>query len=204
MFAVIGTAFAVVPLLFDRILTDSSTGGGCSGTGDIPPEYLPPGLEDGCVSDFSSWLHDGVGPVKLVGLIGIPFALLGVYIVIRTLRTAAWLDGTTLRQRGAFRTRAVDLSTATVSAGLRTTRRSDGDGQMIVSQVPMLVARGETGTISLSLQGAGLDQLPSPELRLLADAMVAGRSTAGPDAEAWAVAAQLRAMADNPMRLDSR
>jgi hypothetical protein len=212
-FAAVGTAFAVIPLAADRALADL-TGfgdgtGGCADTDGIPAEYLPAGVS-GCGTGFSAWLHGGLGPLKLIGLIGIPFALLGVVMVLRTLRTAAWLDGTTLRMRGAFRSRSVDLATAAVTAGVSTHRNSDGDGHVTLSRVPMLVARDpQSGrTLSLPLQGMGLDHLPPRELRLLADAMTAGRPTAGPhagpDVDVHRVAAQLREMADNPLQLPAR
>jgi len=232
IFAAFGAAFAVLPLTTDRTLAhltgfgDGTTG--CVDTGDIPAQYLPPGINDGCgAGGFSAWLHGGLGPVKLIGLIGVPIALLGIVMVLRALRSAAWLDGTTLRVRGAFRTRSIDLATATVTAGMSTHRNSDG-GRVTVSRVPMLVARDpQSGrTISLPLQGMGLDQLPSQELRLLADAMTAGRPnpatarpaaeqpsatrlgaiqpSAGADVDAHQAAAQLREMAQNPLQLPAR
>jgi hypothetical protein len=209
IFAAVGTAFAVLPLAADGMLADltgfGDGGESCVDTGGIPARYLPAGVS-GCDHGFSAWLHGGLGPMKLIGLVGIPFALLGIVMVLRTLRTAAWLEGTTLRMRGAFRSRSVDLATATVTAGMSTHRNSDGDGHVTVSRVPMLVARdrGSGRTISLPLQGQGLDHLPPRELRLLADAMTTGRPAAGPDADVHRAAAQLREMAENPLQLPAR
>jgi hypothetical protein len=60
----------------------------------LPSDALPPELR-GCADLPTA----GLGPIRFVGLIGLPFALIGLYFMARILRNAAWLDGTTLRVR---------------------------------------------------------------------------------------------------------
>jgi MFS family permease len=129
------------------------------------------------------------------------FPGLGLSVAMWWLRAAAWLDGTTLRIRGAFRSRRIDLATADVTLGT-VTHTSEGTGYQ---RVPVLVARDPASgrRVKLSLSGAGMDRLPPVELRALADAMIAGRPEESP-ADAWQVASHLRQMADNPLDLPAR
>jgi hypothetical protein len=104
-----------------------------------------------------------------------------------------------LRVRGAFRTRAVDLSTADITVGMIT--HTDDNRHR---RVPTLVARDPASgrRVRLSLNGAGLDRLPPAELRALAEAMTAGRPVSQTDA--WRTASHLQQMADNPLELPLR
>jgi hypothetical protein len=193
VFAAVGVAFAVFPFVADRFLRDlTGAADTCTSTTDIagiPPDLLPPDLQV-CAAG-TGWLHDGLGPYRLIGLVGIPFALLGLYLAVKALRTAAWLDGTTLQVRGALGIRAVNLSTADITAAVVTHRTTDDGGHTTITQIPTLGARDpETGRkVSLPLQGMGT----------LADAITVGRPTT--DGDVQVIAGQLRAMAGNPLGL---
>ncbi|MFI7597206.1 hypothetical protein [Actinoplanes sp. NPDC049681] len=197
VFAAGGAAFALLPLAFDGFLGRMFGGDDSCPSPDevsgIPPSMLPPEIRD-CVSD-GSWLpfDDGFGPMRLIALFGVPFIFLGLYIALRTLRTAAWLDGTTVSVRGALRTKKIDLARAEVSGGSYTLRRNVGTSYASVERVPQLIARDpDSGrTVTIPLRGIGTAQLPSSELRGLADAMRPGTP----------VAADLRKMADDPLGL---
>jgi hypothetical protein len=200
LFAAAGVAFTLLPFAVDGWLrgtfgADEScpTSSEISG---IPPELLPPSVRE-CVSD-GSWFNgaDGFGAMRLIGLLGIPFVLVGGYLVLSALRTAGWLEGTRATVRGAIRTRTVDLGTATVTAGATTYRRN----RDTTHQVPTLVARDPAGhRVTIPLHGVGMAQLPPAELRALAEALTANRNR-----DARTLATQLRAMAENPLGLTSR
>jgi hypothetical protein len=196
IFVVVGTAFAALPLIADGWLRDltGDNSPSCDGLQGLPSDALPPQLRD-CANLPSAGFPDpGLGPIRFVGLIGIPFALIGLYLIVRVLRTAAWLDGTTLRLRYAVTARQANLATADVSVDL-TTRRTTDDGRPTIRQVPTLIARdaGSSTPVSLPLL------LPAGELRALADAIATARAPEGRDREALQVADQLRAVADNPL-----
>jgi hypothetical protein len=196
IFVVVGTAFAALPLLADGWLRDLTGGNNpsCGGLQGLPSDALPPELRD-CTNLPSAGLPDsGLGPIRFVGLIGLPFALIGVYLIVRVLRTASWLDGTTLRVRYAMTARQADLATADVSVDL-ITRRATDEGRAAIRQVPTLIARDADASAPVSLPLL----LPVRELRALADAISSGRALEGRDREARLVADQLRAVADNPL-----
>jgi hypothetical protein len=136
----------------------------------------------------------GLGPIRFIGLIGIPFALIGLYTVVRVLRAAAWLDGTRLHVRQAFTSRQVDLATAEVSVDL-VTRRTTDDGHLVIRQIPTLIARDLDAPRPVRLPL----HLPVAELRALSEAIATGRAAEGRDRDALLVADQLRAAADNPL-----
>lgn len=196
LFTAFGATFVLLPVLADRMLSR------LTGTGDpfpsyddardLPPGMLPPELTGGTTAST-------LGPARFVGLCGLPVVLLGLYLLLRVLRTAAWLDGTRASVRGALGTRTVDLATAEVQGGAVVHRAGDD----AVVRVPTLVARDrDTGRrVTVPLQGMGLAGLPPYELRALADAITAGRPTEGRDADAHVLAGQLRAMAANPLGL---
>jgi hypothetical protein len=203
-FAVAGAAFALLPFVVDGWLRNAfradescPTASEISG---IPPDLLPPSVRE-CVSN-GSWFNDGAGfgPMRLIGLMGIPFLLVGLYLALSALRSAAWLEGTRATVRGALRTRTVDLATATITAGARTYRRNRDTTRERTEQAPTLIAKDPSGaSITIPLHGVGMAQLPPAELRALAEAM-----TANQDRDARSVAIQLRTMADNPLGLTNR
>jgi hypothetical protein len=192
MFVVVGTVFAVLPLVADgwlRELTGGGGGGSCDGVAGLPPDALPPELRD-CAGAVPA----GLGPIRFIGLIGIPFALIGLYTIVRVLRAAAWLDGTRLHVRQAFTARQVDLATAEVSIDL-VTRRTTHDGHLTIRQIPTLIARDLDAARPVRLPLL----LPVAELRALSEAIAAGRAPEGRDRDALLVADQLRAAADHPL-----
>ncbi|WP_436532739.1 hypothetical protein [Actinoplanes sp. HUAS TT8] len=204
--AVFGLVFASFGVLFAAGVLFTETLGPFGATSDcvkpddvagLPPELLPDGL-DYC----GSWLPDGISVFGVVAVLaGGFFALVGLLIVLASLRgSAAWLDGASLRVRRTFGTRTVDLSTADVTAGIVTHTSSD-ETRTRVRRVPTLIARDPaTGRkVTLALQGTGLDRLPPPELRALADAITINRPES--DVDAYRIAQQLREMADNPLEL---
>ena len=205
VFAAAGAAFAVLPFVVDGWLRHAfGADDSCPTSSEIsgiPPELLPPSVRE-CVSD-GSWFNggDGFGPLRLIGLFGVPFVLVGLYLAASSLRTAAWLEGTRATVRGAIRTRTVDLATATITAGAHTYRRNRETSRESLAQLPTLIATdpADGRRVTIPLHGIGLAQLPPPELRALADAM-----TANPDRDARAVATQLRTMADDPLGLTAR
>lgn len=196
IFVVVGTAFAALPLIADSWLRDltGNDSPSCDGLQGIPSDALPPELHD-CANLPAAGLPDpGLGALRFVGLIGLPFALIGLYLIVRVLRTAAWLDGPLLQIRYALTTRHANLSTAEVSVDL-ITRRTTGDGRPTIRQVPTLIAKDVDASTPVRLPLL----LPVSELRALADAIATGRAPEGRDREAQLVADQLRATADNPL-----
>ncbi|MEU2613356.1 hypothetical protein ABZ570_17490 [Micromonospora sp. NPDC007271] len=191
VFTALGAVFLLLPVFADGLLA-RLTGYGepfpsYDEARDLPPRMLPPDLHDNAAPE----------PFRLLGLCGLPVVLLGLYVLLRVLRTAAWLDGTRASVRGALGTRTVDLATAEVHGGTAAYRA----GENVVLPVPTVVARDrDTGRrVTIPLRGLGLATLPPYELRALADAMTTGRPDSGRDADAHVLAGQLRAMADNPL-----
>lgn len=191
----VGAAFVLLPLVADGLLRRVGGFGdpvpSYDDVRDLPPDLLPPDLHDGATA--------APAPLRYAGLCGLPFVLIGLYLVLRVLRTAAWLDGTRASVRGALGTRTVDLATAEVRGGAVAHRIGD-DG---VVRVPTLIAqdRDSGRRVTIPLQGPGLGSLPPDELRALADAITAGRPDQGRDADAHALAGRLRDMAGNPLGL---
>jgi len=201
LFAAAGAAFTLLPVVLDGWLRNAfGADQSCPSSSEIsgiPPELLPPSVRE-CVAN-GSWFNggDGFGTMRLIGLLGVPFMLVGVYLALSALRTAAWLEGTRATVRGALRTRTVDLATATVTASARTYRRNRETTREPTGSAPTVVARDPSGaSVTIPLHGVGMAQLPPAELRALAEAL-----TANQDRDARAVATQLRAMADNPLGL---
>ncbi|WP_433129786.1 hypothetical protein ACQPWW_05605 [Micromonospora sp. CA-240977] len=195
--AAVGAAFVVLPVIAGGVL------GRLSGPGDpfssyeeardVPPGMLPPALRD---ADGGA-SQAGLSP--FIGLCGLPFVLLSIYLVLRVLRTAAWLEGSHARVRGAFRTRTVDLATARIDAAPLSYREAEDDvpgGR----RTPAIIATdpADGRRVTVALHGMGLATLPPSELRALADAITTGRPVDGRDGDAHAVARQLRRLAEHP------
>ncbi|MGC5286992.1 hypothetical protein [Micromonospora sp. DT231] len=192
----VASAFVVLPLVAGGVL------GRLSGPGDpfssyeeardLPPGMLPPALRDGGAEQ--------AGPSPFIGLCGLPFVLLGIYLVLRVLRTAAWLDGSHVRVRGALRTHRVDLATARIDATELSDREAADDFPADRRRAPAIIAtdRSDGRRVTVALQGMGLTSLPPSELRALADAITTGRPVDGRDGDAHAVARQLRRLAEHP------
>ncbi|WP_143133926.1 DUF4352 domain-containing protein [Actinoplanes philippinensis] len=150
----------------------------------------------------------GMSPLLMAVPIGIGLLLvsLSVVLMLRMVRSAAWLDGTVAYVRGAFRTRSIDLSTAYVSAGTATRHEAAGRSHtaagtvhhVAVREVPTLEAHdpvsGRKLTIHLCRPGGGA--IPPYALRALADAMVRGRGRNGNDHDVHQLAHRLRRIVD--------
>ncbi|MFI5927128.1 hypothetical protein ACIA3K_14210 [Micromonospora sp. NPDC051543] len=181
----VGAAFVLGPVLAGGLLRR------LTGPGDGFASYeeardLPPGMRPPALRESASGAEQ---PGLLLGLCGLPFVLLGIYLVLRVLRTAAWLDGTRVLVRGALRSRTVDLATARVDpASYRDPEGRGGLSAIVVTD------RVDAQRVTIPLRGMGLPVLPPSELRALAEAF----SVAGPDAasDTRAVAAELRRLAD--------
>jgi hypothetical protein len=203
LFAGVGATFVVLPFIAAGLLRNAwgAQDDLCEISGGDLDE-LPSDFAQDCLASDARW-SDGinVGPMQFIGLCGLPVVLLGIYMVLRIVRTAAWLDGTTAEVRGAFGTRRVDLSTAAISVGAQTYRRGEDSLHERVERIPTLIAedRSTGRTVTIALQAGNGGQLPPFELRALADAMTVGRSTDGRDHDVHTIAGQLRAMADNPL-----
>ncbi|SIN34901.1 hypothetical protein [Micromonospora cremea] len=196
--AAVSAAFVVLPLVADGLLRQlTGPGDGFASyeqARDLPPGMLPPALRD---SGGGAGDHSGFGP--LVGLCGLPFALLGVYLVLRVLRTAAWLDGSRARVRGAFVSRTVDLATARIDAGPYC-EAGDDDPRARGHWGAIVATDHDSGRrVTIPLRGMGLPTLPPSELRALADAITTGRPTDGRDGDAHAIAGALRRRAEHAL-----
>lgn len=123
-------------------------------------------------------------------------ALVGLYLMLRVVRTGAWLEGSVLCVRGALRTKRRDLATTVVSGGSRL--RSGDDRSVQKVEVIMAADPGSSRKIVLPLRGAGLAMLPAEELRMLANAITNHRTRSGPDDGAFLLAEHLRRLAADP------
>jgi hypothetical protein len=134
------------------------------------------------------------------GLCAVPFAVLFAFVVLRVLRGAGWLEGTTAVLRGAVSTRRVDLATAAVRGDVVTHSETRGNWRYYYSVAAVAARDPATGKeIKIPLRGQGLKRLPAMELQALANAIMARRHPADPSyAEAAAVASALQQMAANP------
>jgi hypothetical protein len=189
-FALGGIVFAAfawgIGAVSDSVTGDGFAGDDPFGTGD--------GMQSG-TSVFSAI-------VRAMGLCGLPFVLLGVYLLVYAWRSAIWLDATVVSKRGAFLTRRADLATAEVRMGNVSQSTSHHHGPheyRTVIRIPALVATDAQTrrTVKIPLRGQGLDLLPPHELQALAAALSVN-SSAGAE-RARAIAAHLNAVAADPL-----
>lgn len=124
-----------------------------------------PGPLLGGAADQTDLVSAGLADLlRLAGLGGLPLILLGVYLAVRLLRRAAWLDGTRLSVRGALVTGTADLAHADV-----TLRRG-----VLVAQDPgrgrrvRLPVRALPPYALRRVAGATGDELAAARLRALA------------------------------------
>lgn len=139
---------------------------------------------------------------RLLSLCGIPFVLIGVYLLLHVWRNAAWLDGAAVTKRGALLSRRVDLTTAEVAMGgiNYTQHHQHGlrDYQTLVRLPALALTEVSSGrTTKIPLRGQGLDLLPASQLSALADALDQNRSVSAERARA--IAAHLRSLAADPL-----
>lgn len=147
------------------------------------------------------WLGWTIG-----GLIALGVWALLIGRMMWLLRTSAWLEGTTLVVRGAFGTRRADLARAArveLDSVPETTSVPVNGGAMVVAtgrRIPRLTAYGHDGKpVRLRLVSPSARQwLGPPKLLALAGAILAARRPEPFAAQAWRVAAGLRAMAADP------
>ena len=134
-----------------------------------------------------------------MGLCGVPFVLLGIYLAIHTWRFEIRLDGMTLSKRGALTTRRIDVTHAGVNmAGFNYTQRVGHDHRAVYRVAALAVTDPRTlKTIKVPLRGQGLDLLPPFQLRALAD--VLDRNLSADSQRARGIAAQLRMLASDPI-----
>ncbi|MBB5870556.1 hypothetical protein F4553_003935 [Allocatelliglobosispora scoriae] len=202
MIALVFVGMSVFFVIFAFGFTDALTTPLDTGEPDLigfPGAADPIGPDVGAVDSAGSL---AAGVFKMIGLCGVPFALVGCYLLLRIWREAAWLDGTVLTRRGAFLSRAVDLSTAEIAMGGINYSQHHDHGthhQRSTVRVPALVATDQrSGRITkLPLRGQGLDLLPSGQLAALADALDQNRSAAVERARA--IGAHLRSLAADPL-----
>jgi hypothetical protein len=153
---------------------------------------------------------DGFDAVTLIldGLVGLmlaPMIVLMIVLLLRMLRSAAWMEHTTVVVRGAFTTRRCDLATAVelaIDSVAEHVSNGHGGSTPTGRRVPRLCMRDpSTGRwLRLSLVNpATKNLLEPPKLGALADAILAGPQRPDPHARhAWKIAQGLYSLADDP------
>jgi hypothetical protein len=139
---------------------------------------------------------------KLMGLCGLPFALIGIFALLYVWRYGAWLDGTIVSKRGAFRTQRADLATAEISMGGINHAQDHHHGlreYQTTIRIPALVLTiAQTGrAMKIPLRGQGFDLLPASQLSALAAGLETNRSASAQRARA--IGARLRSLAADPL-----
>jgi hypothetical protein len=105
-----------------------------------------------------------------------------VYVMLGVLTTGAWLDGSTLSMRVAFRKTSIDLATADIHCGLQ--------GKTLIARDPR-----SGSTLTLTLRGPGSVRLPSAQLRARAEAISQGQARTTSQDDPLVVADRLRDLA---------
>ena len=119
-----------------------------------------------------------------------------VYLMLRVLRTGAWLEGSVLHVRRAMGTKKRDLSRAGISGGTQWKSTQGKGGERV--QVIIATDPDSGKAMTLPLRGAGRSILPAEQLRMLANAITNQRARSGEDDPAFAVAERLRSFARDP------
>jgi hypothetical protein len=122
--------------------------------------------------------------------------LVTVYVMLRVLRTGAWLEGSVLHVRGAVATKRRDLSKAGISGGTQWKSTEGRGGERI--QVIIATDPDSGKALTLPLRGSGKSMLPADQLRMLANAITNQRARSGDDDPAFVVAERLRGFAKDP------
>jgi hypothetical protein len=131
--------------------------------------------------------HDwAVTAVVMFVVLAVPIYVVSAvaYVMLGVLRTGAWLDGTTLSMRVAFRTTSVDLATADIHRGPQ--------GKTLIARDPR-----SGSTLTLTLRGPGSVRLPSAQLRTVAEAISQGQARPTSADDPFVVADQLRELANS-------
>jgi hypothetical protein len=106
------------------------------------------------------------------------------YVMLGVLTAGAWLDGTTLSMRVAFRTTSVDLATADIHCGLQ--------GKTLIARDPR-----SGSTLTLTLRRPGSVRLPSAQLRAVAEAISQSQAPGTSEDGPLVVADRLRDLANS-------
>jgi hypothetical protein len=126
-------------------------------------------------------------------------ALIAVFMVLRVVRTAAWLEGSHLFVRGALRTKSADLSISEISAGSSMQSVGAGDHRTYVAVHAITAVDPATNQkVSIPLKRGGATVLPGDQLSMLANAITNARTRKGEDDQAFVIAGRLRDFAADP------
>jgi hypothetical protein len=138
-------------------------------------------VSDQIVKQADDWMVTAA--VITVGL-SIPVYVVSAfaYVMLGVVTTGAWLDGTTLSMRVAFRKTSVNLATADIHRGPQ--------GKTLVARDPR-----SGSTLTLTLQGPGPVRPPSAQLRAVAEAISQGQARTISTDDPLVVADQLRDLA---------
>ncbi len=127
------------------------------------------------------------------------FVALAIFLILRVVRSAAWLEGSRLFVRGAVLTKSADLATSTLSAGSTTQATGAGDGQVAVSVQSLSATDPETNKrVSIPVKRNGATILPSDQLSMLANAITNARTKTDDKDPAFVIAGRLRDFANDP------
>jgi hypothetical protein len=129
--------------------------------------------------------HDwAVTAAVMFVLLAVPIYVVSAvaYVMLGVATTGAWLDGTTLSMRIAFRKTSVDLATADIHCGLH--------GKTLIARDPR-----SGSALTLTLRGPGSVRLPSAQLRAVAEAISHGQARTTSEDDPLVVADRLRDLA---------
>jgi len=157
--------------------------------GDLAPGAEDLGFDNGILG------YTGIGSM----ICALAIASLAVYLLLKALRSAAWLEGSRLHTRGALRTKSADLATAEISTGSAMQSVGSGDQRSVVPVQSLTVRDAASGrTLTLPVRRGGVVILPSDQLMMVANAMTNARSRQGDDDQIFVIAERLRDFAKDP------